>query len=250
MVGQPHSKRAIHQKGLSTEVRAQDLGARDLDARRDERLQTVQILKNGRTPLQVIEVAQRAAELADQAVEDAKGDYPPPRLACREGCDWCCHLRVGTVIPEVFRIVSYLRQTLGPVELQATIERVISLDEQRRQVRVGKRGEVRLPCALLQDQRCLAYPVRPLTCRGFNSSDARQCELFVTLGNRVKVPTYHAQIRLTTFILDGMRAGLSETGLKGDLLELTAALRIAFEVPDAFERWLAGEPVFASARLA
>ena len=46
-----------------------------------------------------------------------------------------------------------------------------------------------------------------------------------------------------------MRAGLAEAGLKGDLLELTAALRIAFEVPDAFERWLAGEAVFAPARL-
>ena len=139
-------------------------------------------------------------------------------------------------MPELFRIVRYLRETLAPQELQATIERVVRRDEQRRQVRAGKRGDARLPCALLQDRRCLAYPVRPLTCRGFNSSDARQCELFVTQGNHVKVPTYHAQIRLTTFVLDGMRAGLSEAGLKGDLLELTAALRIAFEVPDAFER--------------
>jgi hypothetical protein len=38
-------------------------------------------------------------------------------------------------------------------------------------------------------------------------------------------------------------------GLPGDLLELTAALRIAFEVPDAFDRWRAGEAVFAPARL-
>ncbi len=52
-----------------------------------------------------------------------------------------------------------------------------------------------------------------------------------------------------TFVLDGMRAGLTESGLHGDLLELTAALRIGFTVADAFERWLAGEPVFAPARL-
>ena len=249
MVHQQNSKGEIQKKGIPSGARPHDLGGRDLDARRAERLQTVQILKNGRTPLQVIEVAQRATELAEHAIEAAKGEYPLPRLACREGCDWCCHLRVGTAVPEVFRIISYLRQTLAPEELQATIERVITLDEQRRQVRVGKRGEARLPCALLQDRQCIAYPVRPLTCRGFNSSDARQCELFVKLGNKVNVPTYHAQIRLTTFVLDGMRAGLSETGLKGDLLELTAALRIAFEVPDAFERWLGGEPVFAPARL-
>jgi Fe-S-cluster containining protein len=249
MVRQQNSKGETQKKSLPLRVRAQDVGGRDLDARRVERLQTVQILKNARTPLQVIEVAMRAAELAEQAIEDAKSAYPSPRLACREGCDWCCHLRVGTAVPEVFRIVSYLRQTLTPDELQATIKRIVQLDEQRRQLRAGKRGEARLPCALLQERQCIAYPVRPLTCRGFNSSDARQCELFVKLGNKVIVPTYHAQIRLTTFVLDGMRAGLSETGLKGDLLELTAALRIAFEVPDAFERWLAGEAVFAPARL-
>jgi len=33
------------------------------------------------------------------------------------------------------------------------------------------------------------------------------------------------------------------------LLELTAALRIALAVPDSFDRWLAGEPIFAPARM-
>ena len=51
-----------------------------------------------------------------------------------------------------------------------------------------------------------------------------------------------------TFVLDGMRAGLSESGLQGGLLELTGALRIALTVPDAAQRWLAGEAVFAPAR--
>jgi hypothetical protein len=99
------------------------------------------------------------------------------------------------------------------------------------------------------NRRCSAYPVRPLTCRGFNSRDAHQCELFAQPGGKATVPTYVPQLRLTTFVLDGMRAGLTETGLPGDLLELTAALRIAFEVPDAFDRWRAGEAVFAPARL-
>ena len=239
-------------KGRAQERTARDpgdLGGRELDARRAERLQTVQILKNGRTPLTIIELADRASALTEEAIEDVKRAYPPPPLACQEGCDWCCHLRVGTAAPEVFRIVSYLRRTLSPEELQATTARIVNLDEERRRLRASKRAGARLPCALLVDRRCSAYPVRPLTCRGFNSSDTHQCELFLKLGKKVTVPAYHPQIRLTTFILDGMRAGLSEAGLKGDLLELTAALRIAFEVPDAFERWRAGEPVFAPARL-
>jgi Fe-S-cluster containining protein len=158
-------------------------------------------------------------------------------------------LRVGTSAPEVFRIVAYLRQTLAATALENIRQRLVKMDDERRQLRIDKRGRAGLPCALLVDRRCSAYPVRPLTCRGFNSSDARQCERFLKLGHKVTVPSYTPQLRLTTFVLDGMRAGVTEAGLKGDLLELTAALRIAFEVPDALRRWLDGEPVFAPARL-
>jgi hypothetical protein len=249
MVNQKSGRGEIRKQSAPIKSDSADLGGRELDARRAERIQTVQTLNRGRTPLDVIEIADRATVLAEEAVDSAKRVYPPPPLACREGCDWCCYLRVGSAAPEVFRIVAYLKQTLSSEQLHATKERIVELDDQRRQLRASKRADARLACALLVDRRCLAYPVRPLTCRGFTSRDAQQCELFVKLGKKVTVPTYRPQLRLTTFVLDGMRAGVSEAGLRGELLELTAALRVAFEVPDAFERWVAGEPVFAPARL-
>jgi hypothetical protein len=88
-----------------------------------------------------------------------------------------------------------------------------------------------------------------VTCRGFNSRDARRCELSLDPRRRLPIPAYTPQLWSNTFALDGMRAGLGESSLKGELLELTAALRIALEQPDAVERWLGGEPIFASARL-
>jgi Fe-S-cluster containining protein len=221
----------------------------ELDARRVQRLETVEVLKTGRTPLQVIEVAEQAAAVAEQAIDDAKRRCPPPPLACRAGCDWCCYLTVGTTVPEVVRIAAYLRQTLSPEELQATRLRIAELEEHKRRQSLGQRADAHWPCALLVNHRCAAYPVRPLTCRGFNSSDAHLCERFLQSPRKVVVPTYVPQLRLMTFVLDGMRAGLSESGLRGDLVELTAALRIALELPDAAERWLAGEAVFAPARL-
>ena len=225
------------------------LSAAELDARRAERLDAVETLKAGRTPLTVIEVAERASALAEKAVEDFKASHPPPASACREGCDWCCHLHVAAAAAEVFRVADHLRRTLSPEDLDATRERLARLDDERRRLPASRRAGARLPCGLLVGHRCLAYPVRPLTCRGFNSSDAHQCELFLDAPRRVRVPNYVPQIRLMTFVLDGIRAGLSESGLRGDLYELTGALRIALSVPDAAERWLAGEAVFAPARL-
>lgn len=232
---------------------APSLGAcgADLEARREQRLKTVALLQTARVPLQVAAVAEQAEATAAAAVGEAMTRQPPrPPLACREGCAWCCYKTVGTAAPEVLRIAAHLRQTLTPEQLHATQTRIHALLEQRRAQRPDRRSRARLPCALLVDDRCSIYPIRPLTCRGFNSSDARQCERSLEPASQVVVPSYAPQQRLCTFVLDGMRAGLAESHLDGELLELTAALDIALTMPDAAERWLAGEKVFAPARLA
>jgi Fe-S-cluster containining protein len=228
-------------------VPADPLAGLEWNARGAEQVRTVEGLRRGRTPLALIDVADHAARLTEEAVRRAAQLAPPPPSACREGCDWCCHLTVGTSVPEVARIVGRLRQTLAAEEFHALRERVRRLDERRRELKAAGHAEPGLPCALLLDRRCSVFPVRPLTCRGFNSSDAAQCERFVAGGP--PPPIYAPQMRLSAFVLDGMRAGLAQVGLDGELLELTAALRVALEAPAAVERFLAGEPSFASARL-
>jgi Fe-S-cluster containining protein len=218
-------------------------------ARQTERVRTNKALHGGRTPLTLINIADLGMRIAQEALRRAEQADPSPCSACREGCDWCCHLTVGTSVPEVIRVLDYLRQNLSPKEFGDLRDRVLRLDEQRRELRATGRGEAGLPCALLVDHRCAAYPVRPLMCGGFNSSDAAQCERFVRSSGQTPLPLYAPQLRLAAFVLDGMMAGLSESGLPGERVELTAALRIALEVPDAVERFLAGEPVFAAARL-
>ncbi|HEV3257023.1 MAG TPA: YkgJ family cysteine cluster protein [Gemmataceae bacterium] len=222
----------------------------ELDARRAQRVRSAELLRGGRTPLEVVAVAETAAELADQAMLKAVEQCPPRRpAACREGCAWCCHKVVGTAAPEVLRIAQWLRHSLSAEELHALRERVVRVDEQRKALRHDPWAAAHLACPLLDGERCSVYELRPLTCRGYNSSDAAACQRSVTARRRVEVPVYAPQNRLTTFVLDGMRAGLAEAGLHGDLLELTAALRIALAAPDVAERWLAREPVFAPARL-
>ncbi len=238
---------ALPTKGLN--AAAPDLGGLELDARRLARLRTAEKFKGDRTPLTVLDVAECATALAEEVVDQAKTRLRPPALACKEGCDWCCYQQVGTAAPEVFRIIAYLRQALSPKQFEEIRERVIAAEAQRRALKAAGRSTKRLPCALLVEHRCVAYAVRPLTCRGFNSRDARCCELSLDPRKRVPVPLYTPQLWLNTFVLDGMRAGLDESRLKGDLLELTRALRIALEEPDSVERWLAGQPVFAAARM-
>jgi Fe-S-cluster containining protein len=217
----------------------------DLEARRAQRLCTSALLKTGRTPLQVVQIGVEAERIAGEALAAAVQRQPPQRpLACAAGCAWCCHKRVGVAVPEVIRIADYLRAVLTPPQMQALLERIEQTLEKRRQ-----RAPNPQPCPLLVDNRCAAYAVRPLTCRGFNSSDAGLCQASIMENARATVPVYPPQLRLMTLVLDGMRSGLAESGLKNELLELTAALAIALKVEDAADEWLQGRPVFASAGL-
>jgi Fe-S-cluster containining protein len=226
------------------------VGGPELEARRTQRLQTAELLKGRRTPLHIIESANHATKMADRAIDEALAREPPrPPLACREGCAWCCHKVVGTAAPEVFRIVAYLREHLGESATQELVARTEAYVAQRRALAEDHWVADRLPCPLLVENRCTVYPVRPLTCRGFTSSNARRCERAAKVREPTTVPTHGPALRTATYILDGMRSGLAEAGLAGDLLRLGEALRIAMMVPDVFERWLAGESVFAAARL-
>jgi Fe-S-cluster containining protein len=218
-------------------------------ARHSGRVRTCQALCGGRTLLSLIDIADRGTRIADEALQQAMQIDPPPSSACREGCDWCCHLTVGTTVPEVIRIVEYLRQNLSAEEIRALRARIHTLDEQRRERRATGRSEAGLPCALLINHRCTGYPVRPLMCGGFNSSDASACERFVHSSGQTPVPLYEPQLRLAAFVLDGTIGGLADSGLTADRVELTAALRIALEEPNAIHRFLAGEPAFAAAQL-
>jgi Fe-S-cluster containining protein len=221
-----------------------------MDSRRAQRLYTAEQFRQGRTPLQVIAVTDHASAVAEEAVRQAMRREPPRApSACQAGCAWCCYKLVGTAAPEVLRIISYLRDRSTPQEWEALGQRVRHGAEQRRGLSAAQLRRGAWSCPLLVGDRCSVYPVRPLTCRGYNSSDALRCERSLEPNSGVEVPVYAPQQRLTTFVLDGLRAGLEESKLDGTLLELTAALRIALDTPDAERRWLRGEAVFAPARL-
>lgn len=237
-------RKPVHGSTRATTPSTEDL---ELDARRQQRLHTAATLKTARTPLAVIQLAADATELAEATTRAARTRVPPSTAsACQEGCAWCCYKRVGVAAPEVLRIAAYMER-LPPADRQQLIEQIQQGYEDRQRLRHDRSAANRLPCPLLVQNRCAVYPVRPLTCRGFNSSNAQACA--DSLERRVAVPVYEPQLRVATFVLDGVRAGVTEAGLAGDLLELTSALQTALTVPQTAERWLAGEAVLASARL-
>ena len=127
------------------------------DARREQRLQTAQVLGSGRTPLQVIAIAQEATVRVEEGMQTTLARQPPrPPLACAEGCAWCCRKVVGCAAPEVLHIAAYLQEHLSAEQMEATRQRVAERDDERRSLRQDSWAAKRVACPLLVQAMAIA----------------------------------------------------------------------------------------------
>jgi Fe-S-cluster containining protein len=195
----------------------------------------------GRAALAAAETA-----FAELQARDASVRREVAGLDCRKYCAHCCYKKVSATPAEVFHLARYLAANLSAKALAKLKARLGGLDDKTRGMSPEERGRARLPCALLVGRLCIAHPARPASCRGFNSRDVGACERALKR-REVEIPVYAPQYRLFGEAHLGLRAGLAESGLASTHLELTRALRIALETPDAATRYLAGEPVFRAA---
>lgn len=209
----------------------------------------------------LLELVQDALSLSDDLLREIAGRNIPDvaDIACEKGCAWCCYQQVGVTAPQVLHIANHLKCGRAEISTEAALRRLRDLDDITKGMPNIARVKIQRPCALLdEDGSCLIYEVRPLACRGANSMDSEICRRTVEdfeaiakeLQNDAGAPwihrlPYEAMARLQ----DGVLAATVDAGFSKEKLELTTALRIALEDPEAGTKWVSGEPVFDAARL-
>ena len=147
---------------------------------------------------------------------------------CRKGCFWCCYLRVKATPLEVIGIVEYLRAYLDPEGLSELRKHLAATDEVTRGMDGAQRVGAKATCPLLVDGACLAYPVRPITCRVYHSLKVSDCEANLeNVGGNVMIR--HDISGLSMGLFAGLTEGLRKIGLQPRLVELIAGLRIAMD---------------------
>ncbi|MCL2724244.1 MAG: hypothetical protein FWD69_07380 [Polyangiaceae bacterium] len=166
------------------------------------------------------------------------------RLACVAGCNFCCQTPTGVLVPEIARIVDHAERNFDP----EVLDRVRSRAQVNAEKTHGKHKNDyprHLPCALLgEDGHCLAYDVRPVTCRFAHSRSIEQCKKDQDPPQPVLEMLVAGELTLV-----GAATGIRAVTGDGMLYELQEALHIALSTPDAVERWLAGDNVFSSAQI-
>lgn len=158
--------------------------------------------------------------------------------ACQAGCSFCCRqLRVEVTAPEVFAIAQHLHNGAAGLTADEALARCLA------------RAPGSRVCPLLVDDRCSIYPVREVVARGYHSLERSACEREFARGTEAPVlPLCIEAAEVTRALFTGCQAALTTMGLasEGYRLELHSALTYVLQTPDALDRWLEGEPVFAS----
>lgn len=205
-----------------------------------------------KTKAAAIAAAKVAADAIDGSIARALR-ATDERPACGAGCNYCCRgVRVDASIPEIARIVDHAERTFD----QESLERVRSRARTNAEQTHGKQVlqyPLRLPCALLGDDgKCLAYGVRPVTCRNEHSKSAEQCKEghdSQKLGVDVPIDRIFALQAAGGMVVVAAAQGVERATGDAAPYELQEALHIALSTPDAVDRWLAGEDSFSSAQI-
>lgn len=189
-----------------------------------------------------------ACETFDANVAHQTQDLAP--LDCARGCATCCTLRVTATAPEVLWMAAFVRAVTPGllrhgIDLRAQVARASGLTQG-----LGERERVasRQRCPFIAQGVCVVYQVRPLACRGLASHDRHACARAAS-GQVDEIPYSEPHMRVRSLVQNAMQSALRDAGLGWLVYELNAALLIALDTPDADERWLRGEDVFAAAQV-
>jgi hypothetical protein len=200
----------------------------------------------------LIQLAGDVVAYAEAAMDEVKAHNPPPTpLACKAGCAHCCHNLIVATPVQVFAIAAALRDDLDDAGMKALRQRLDLAVRKQADLDWDTIGRRRPACPLLVKGACLAYGVRPLGCRGWTSLNARRCEKDLkSKGKTTKgIPFYLPQSQITLAVERGLMDGLAAAGLRAEKVALTQALALVLDDAAAADRWLAGDDVFAAARM-
>jgi Fe-S-cluster containining protein len=191
--------------------------------------------------------ASDVAAFADEAIGIVQSEYRP-HLDCREGCSYCCQKPgVLVTIPEILRILDTVRATCDDDAMLELRQRANAYAGAIDGHDFNESTNASVPCPLLEDGRCTVYAVRPLVCRGYNSTRVDACRQ-ASVDHSAGVPIF-AMLKDVT---DGATVGASQTleahGVNDALVDLGTALQIALSAGSDFPEAVAsGSRVLSAA---
>jgi Fe-S-cluster containining protein len=180
-----------------------------------------------------VTIATDVARFADDAIDIVKDEYRPS-LDCKEGCSYCCR-KPGVLVsvPEFIRILDHIRTAFSANDMSALNQRARGYAAQMRGRHFDDFVDDSVPCPFLDQERCSVYAIRPLVCRGYNSTSVNACRDAHTNANHL-VPIFSVIKDVTDGATVGTSQCLKKAAASDALLDLGTAIGIALQSADDF----------------
>lgn len=160
-------------------------------------------------------------------------------IACKEGCWYCCYLKVEVRAEEVFQIVEVVRTKFRPAQQQRLQDQAAENAKTLQGLSREQQLTANLKCPLLEDGKCSVYAVRPARCRTLHAKDAAGCKKGWEEPDNLSIP--HTLVPELLYAaeahLQGSRQAFVEAGFDSRVYELNAALAMALKDSTAKRRY-------------
>ncbi len=162
------------------------------------------------------------------------------KIACRKGCNFCCHSLVEVSIVEAIAVADVIAAS---PDLCASVRTVAP---KVRGLSALARMQAHIPCPLLREDACSVYADRPRSCRALTSYDVAACEDEFAHPAAERPPRLmFAWPRFLAMALtSGLATACSELKLQSNSVELIAGVDTVLADETAVARWLAGGNAF------
>jgi Fe-S-cluster containining protein len=196
--------------------------------------------------------AAEALQLADQKLADiyraiarSTALDPTGSIKCTKGCSHCCYRIPELTVPELSVLWQRVSSSFSTVELTALKERTDRYLTDTAPFRPDRLMHANIACPLLVNGTCSVYSVRPLSCRGYNSTKVSSCESISAgkLASKAR-PQWSDPYMVTFAIRMGLRLGAFFESMDPITVDLGVALQILLEDSDALEQYVRGRNSF------
>lgn len=201
-------------------------------------------LRKTRNPSDLLPILRTAQKQFDRAYAAAPAEVRAT-VACRAGCDACCHVPVGVQAHEVLIVAQFIQTHFDPEALEAVIARAAVHRAAFAGKTMAERARLKTPCVLLRAGSCSVYEARPEACRSHHSHNAAACGRNLEAGHE-EIDVYVPGVRGRMFaVMLGIDQGVAEAGFDGRAYDLGSALHEALTDSLCAVRWMQRKPAFS-----
>lgn len=166
-------------------------------------------------------------------------------LECREGCAHCCQLRVVAFPHELIAIYLYINRTFSRNDIRAIKDKVATQFKRIKNLTIDEHFTTNIECSLLENNRCSIYPVRPLSCAGYNSTSETACKDSNENPHIVGYESGGIPMVMEIKLAQAFRVYIAEkaihaVGDDAEQYELASGLHAIYENPSIIQRWVGG----------